>query len=215
MGGSSGGAQALWRVRALRAPEDTAERFRQRHLQELVESAYPALRSLFNGIVQYILPQYLVGAMSEAITRRERHYLGFRFDYVRGGKYDSLTAALDGLIERNPKDCPEDRIHELKALRYFVERSQATFVAACLEKFIVRDSEGQHLDDWDGVVVEIFDDGVAFSVIEAKNLKTTALSETKAFAQLKNTRDLVASKQKLKARRKRISGFGAVLTFRL
>lgn len=208
-------AQALWRVRGLRAPEDTAERFRQRYLQELMESAYPALRSLFYGIVQYILPQYFVGAMSEAIPRRGRRYLGFQLDYVRGGKYDSLTATLNNLIENHLDECPEDRIQELKALRYFVERSQATFVAACLEKFIVRNSEGQHLDDWDGVVVEIFDDGVAVSVIEAKNLRTAALNENQAFAQLRKTRDLVASKRSLKARRTRISGLGAVLTFRL
>lgn len=207
-------AQALWRVRLLRAESEVAERFRQRYLKELVESAYPALRNLFNGIVQYILPQYLVGAMSEAIPRRGRRYLGFRFNYVRGGKYDSLTPSLDELIERNPNDCPEDRIHELKALRYVVKRSKATFVAACLEKFIVRNPDGQHLDDWDGVVVEIFDNGLAVSIVEAKNLRTPALSENQAFAQLKKTRDLILSKHKLNARRRRIRGLGAALMLR-
>lgn len=208
-------AQALWRIRRLRVPDDAAARFRERFLKELVESSYPALRSLFTGIVQYILPQYHVGAMSEAIPRRGRHYLGFRFNYVRGGTYDSLTPSLDELIEKNPNDCPEDRIHELDALRRVVKQSQATFVVACLEKFIVRNPDGQHVDDWDGVMVEIFDDLVSVSIIEAKNLKTPALNESQAFSQLKKTRNLVCSKQKLKARRKRIRGLGAVLTFRL
>lgn len=210
-------AQALWRIRSLRVPEnaqaDLIERLRKRFLDELVEGTYPALKSLFNGIVRYVLPDYMIGAMSEVMPRNGQSAIGLRLNYVRGGAYDSLTSTIDELISKNPNACTDDRLHELKAVQHFVSKSKAPVVMACLEKFIVRDMDGRHIDDWDGLVLEIFEEHITLSVIEAKNLKSSIKSENQAFQQLADTRELVTKKRKLKSRRKRIPGLGAVITF--
>lgn len=210
-------AQSLWQIRSLRAP-DTAppeliERLRRKFLDELVDRSYPALKSLFNGIVRYVLPEHLIGSMSEVMPRNGQRAIGLRLNYVRGGSYDSLTNTLDELISKNPNACAGDRLHELKAIQQFITRSKAPVVMACLEKFIVREMGGQHIDDWDGLVLEIFEGRITFSVIEAKNLKSATKSENQAFKQLVATRDLVIRTRKLTSRRKRIPGLGAVISF--
>lgn len=210
-------AQSLWQIRSLRAPENAPaeliERLRKKFLDELVDRSYPALKSLFNGIVRYVLPDQLIGSMSEVMPRSGQRAIGLRLDYVRGGIYDSLTNTVDELISKNPNACTDDRLHELKAVQHYITRSKAPVVMACLEKFIVREMDGQHIDDWDGLVLEIFEDHIKFSVIEAKNLKSATKSENQAFKQLVATRDLVTKTRKLKSRRKRIPGLGAVITF--
>lgn len=211
-------AQTIWRIRALRIrePADKAaiERLRIRVLSELVDSSYPAIKSLFSGLIRYLLPTHLIGVMSEVMPIPGHQALAVRFKFARGGEYDSFSKQMLELVETNTGGWSDDRIHELRAVEHFVSGSKAPFVLVCLEKFIIRDTttDGRYVDDWDGIVVEIYDKRVCFSVIEAKNLQHAAASENKAFQQLNGTKVLICKKHRLSARRKRIPKLGAVLT---
>jgi hypothetical protein len=209
-------AESLRRIRAIQLPsevsEDVIEKLRERYLHELVDRSYPSLKSLFNGIIKYLLPSDYIGSMSEVLPNEGCRAIGAKINYVKGGKYDSFSKAIDHLIDDNPNACTEDRLHELKTLKHYVGRSKSSFLLACNEKFIVYDMQGNHVDDWDGMILEVFEDKVLFSIIEAKNLRSKAKSENQAFKQLAKTREILYKKQKIKSRRKRIIGMGAVVS---
>lgn len=211
-------AQAVWRIRSLSpptdAPEELINRIRLRFQEETIDKSYLALRNIFNGVIKYLLPDNLIGSMSEVMPQSDYRSLGAIITYVKGGKFDSLNKCIDMLIKDNPKAYSEDRLQELKALKYYINNSKAPYILACTEKFIIRDIEGRHVDDWDGLILEIFDDRVQFSVIEAKNLKSARKSENQSFVQLAATRKILSQKQKLKSRRKRIPMLGAVITYK-
>lgn len=212
-------AQALWRIRDLRFPDsltkEIVNRFRTKILFDLVNESYPALKSLFVGLVNYLLPQNLIGVMSEVMPQSKRQALAFRLQYPRGGEFDSITPSLNYLIDKDNEGCSADRLHELKALREIARKSKAPFTVVCLEKFIIRNKteNNKDVDDWDGVVLEVFDSEVRFSIVEAKNIKAGA-RENSAFKQLNQTRELLRRRHALSSNRKRIKGYGAVLTIR-
>jgi len=214
-------AQSLSMIRNLRMPEEIdksiLDRIRIMRLEELVKLCYPAFKSIFNGLVTYMLPENLKGFMSEVILQRGQNAIGIIFNYARGGRYDSISKQLDDLINK-PNDLSEDRINELKALKYKIEKSKAPFILVCFEKFVIKDpndEKGRHVDEWDGVLIEIYDDKLLFSIIEAKNLKHKKQNENKAFIQLGDTKTRIHKKHKLTYARRRIPGLGAALTFTL
>lgn len=210
-------AQALRRIRVLRVSldEEGLANYRERALRDSIEKAYPALKSLFDGVIRYVLPWNLRGSVSEVYPGGRGKHLGLRFDYERGGIYDTISDELNKHIANNPKGLTADRVHEMKALRQYISKSKAPFIAACLEKYLVKDAEGVDVDDWDGVVLEVYKERVVLSVIEAKNLKSATASENRAFKQLETTREIVRRKHPIASRRRRLQGLGAVISFEL
>ncbi|WP_369158568.1 hypothetical protein [Candidatus Thiodiazotropha sp. LNASS1] len=189
--------------------------FRKRFLVDIIKPAQPALKSIFSGVVKYILPNELVGTISEVIPRKGADTIGLKLELVDGSIYDSITSNMEEIINNNPQELTADRIHEIKVLQKYVRKSNAPFIAACYEKFIIREKDGGDKDDWDGVVLEIYDHKVTITVIEAKNIRPITSRETQAFNQLNTTKKLVNSKRRLSSRRKRLPGEGALITFTL
>ena len=216
-------AQILHRLRSISFPQEATDEFkkevldslRKRYSLDIIKPAQPALKSLFNGVIKYILPEDVIGSASEVMPRQGVETIGLKFGLIDGSTHDSITKTLDDTVKNNPNELDADRIHEVKALQHYIQKSKAPFIATCHEKFVIRGTDGGDRDDWDGIVLEIYPDKVTVTVIEAKNIKPAASRETQAFKQLEETRKLVRKKQSLSARRKKMPGYGALITFSL
>ncbi|MGZ0020094.1 hypothetical protein [Nitrosomonas sp. wSCUT-2] len=191
--------------------------FRRKFQDEIIKPTHPALESIFNGLIKYILPEEFVGTVSEAIPQQGVDSIGLKLQLVDGSVHDSITNNLLEIINHNPQKLENDRIHELNVLLNYIKKSKALFLACSIEKFHISKKDGGDnsiKDDWDGVILEIYDEKVTVTIIEAKNTKSDISSATQAFNQLKRTQELVNSKNKITSRRRRLIG-GACLTFTL
>ena len=197
---------------SLRRNEDVVERQRTRALERALQRESPAIRSIFSSFLRYLLPEGKVADAAEVMpgTSLAESVL-VRLRDSRDVAYDLITPELDKLINENPRGLPADRLAELKGLRWLVRASDAPFVVACLEKFLVRDEFGRTVDDWDGVVLEIRDDRITLTVLEAKNRGSKTQNENEAFQQLAATKRLLLSRHKFVAHRVRFRGIGAIL----
>ena len=124
---------------SLRRNEDVVERQRTRALERALQRESPAIRSIFSSFLRYLLPEGKVADAAEVMpgTSLAESVL-VRLRDSRDVAYDLITPELDKLINENPRGLPADRLAELKGLRWLVRASDAPFVVACLEKFLVR-----------------------------------------------------------------------------
>ncbi len=130
-----------------------------------------------------------------------------------GTLLNTLTNELDALIRDNPNNLSTERLQELRALNYVITRSSSSFIAATLSSYQILGQDNQHVDEWDGVVVEIGNHGVRITVVEAKDLASGERNENEAYNQLEKTRSLLRSRHKFTTRRYKIPDIGAALTF--
>lgn len=207
----------VFRMFSLRTrSRELQDRIRERDTQRFVRLALPAIRSLYDGVVKFILPQDLIGCFSEVVENRQDGPIGFRLKLVDGSVYDSITQELDKLVGNKLGILSKDRLHELETIKSYISKSNAKVLIVSLEKYVIRTREGVDTDEWDGALLEIFDDGAVFSIIEAKNLKNKSSCESQSYNQLGDTISLLKKNPKvLRYRRYRIKGCGAVLKIRL
>ena len=94
--------------------------------------------------------------------------------------------------------------------------SRFPLVIVCVDKFILRNSEGKHISEWDGIVLEVSDHKACLNIIEAKNKSTEHQNEKEAFEQLLKYRNLFRSKhKKIETKRVKIPSLGAKLKVNL
>ncbi len=201
--------QVAWR------PTDYAERLLARWLRN------PSLmRSIFEGIVRFLLPEGYSGALTGYIPRYTRGagQLGAFPAYLKlpnGIEVDDIKLVLDHHLIHNPGGLGHDRLQELRALSVMRVRSSAPFLIACTETYVIRDRFRRQVDEWDGVLLEVANGFVKFTVVEAKNRGSRARNVTEAWNQLAATRSLIRSRHGCKTRRTRIPNLGAALTLDL
>lgn len=192
------------------------ERLRSRETPRLVRQASQSMMSLFEGVVQFLLPTGYTGNFTEVMSKRHEGPIGLRLNLVNGEVYDTIKYEIDGILSKNNRGLHADRLHELESIKKYISRSKAQVIIVSLEKYIIKNSQGEDVDDWDGVVLEVFEDGATFSIIEAKKLKNKASRATHSFKQLKATQSLIKRSHKsVRSRRQRLVGYGAILKFSL
>lgn len=173
--------------------------------------------SLFWGIINFVLPNGYHGSVEDVISDRgERGPILGDFAMADGGKIRHLTTHLDAALAQ-PTGLGKSRLLELKALAAQVSRSKAPLVIACTEQFIIRDSFNRSVDEWDCVVLEVLEDTVKLTVIEAKGGRSGSQTG-RAAKQLSATLELLGRRNGhkfLKYRRHEISKVGAKVVFSL
>lgn len=196
--------------------QDLKERIRERDTQRFIQESLPSVKSLFDGVVKFLLPPGMSGNFSEVVENRKHGPIGFRIKLVDGNIYDTITGEIDKLLLNELGILNKDRLHEIETLKKYILRNRAKVLIVSLEKYIIRNREGVDIDDWDGVLLEIYENGAVLSIIEAKNLKHKVARETQSYNQLKDTVKLIRKNPRaIKYSRKRIKNFGAVVKFKL
>lgn len=194
--------------------------FRKEFMEMFLRQSFDKFNDVFSQIIQslirYLISEDITGSIVEFIpsSRLEKPFL-FRLK-LNNLKLDSIKANLENSIIDNPFQLNADRIQELKAIQHVVRYSCAPLLIVCADKFILRNSEGQHMSEWDGIVLEISQQHTYLNIIEAKNKGTDHQNEKEAFDQLIKCRDLLKRKHNsLKTRRAKITGLGAKLKISL
>jgi hypothetical protein len=218
-------AQMLRRLRSMRFPSTWDEarrrqmesRMRARYLPDFLDPAQEAMRSLFIGIINYVLPSHYTGSMAEVLPQKDIDSIGLKFRMIDNTQHNSVAPNLENTISllSSNLNCDEDRVHEIRTLQQFSSRSKALVLATCHEKFIIRDESEKCIDEWDGISIEIFQDKLVLSIIEAKNTKPKSRRADSAFAQLQETKRIINMRRPTTSRRKRIPNYGAVISFTL
>jgi hypothetical protein len=192
-------------------------RMRARYLPDFLDPAQEAMRSLFIGIINYVLPSHYTGSMAEVLPQKDIDSIGLKFRMIDNTQHNSVAPNLENTISllSSNLNCDEDRVHEIRTLQQFSSRSKALVLATCHEKFIIRDESEKCIDEWDGISIEIFQDKLVLSIIEAKNTKPKSRRADSAFAQLQETKRIINMRRPTTSRRKRIPNYGAVISFTL
>lgn len=172
---------------------------------------YEIFSEIIQGVVRYICPNNVVGCIIEYIPENERSR-SFLVKIKTGvHEFNNIDEKLDLHINHNPNNLCSDRIQELKAIKYHVKNSKYPCVIVCIEKFILRDNNGRHVDDWDGHILEVSEDNTYLTIIEAKNKRTFRQNEKEAFEQLGDTINIIRSSNNFMYRRSKIPHLGARL----
>jgi hypothetical protein len=191
------------RMRRFRPPQSPSDFSKEQMIERIKRNRIPvgiispveqALRSLLEGAVRFLLPDGLEPYYSEVIPARKPQEVLTKIKLLDAHSYNPLLEKLQIQTQNNESQLDKDRIHELKMLQTYVEKSQAGTIVACIEKFKIRDINGNDVDEWDGAVLEIYEDRTTLTVLEAKNTKPTVSRANKAFAQLKSTQNLLKSR---------------------
>lgn len=201
---------------SVRANNQVVERLRQRSLQNRLQREATVVRSLFDGIVRRLLPENRVADVAEMLGKHEkRSGVLVRYRDSQGHVFDGITPVLDDHLSNNPRRYDADRLQEVRALQRLVARNSAPFVIVCAEKYVVRDQAGKPVDEWDGIVVSFTANALTVEILEAKNFGSRKKNENEAFKQLKETRQLLTTRERIRFRTRRFAGMGAVLTLGL
>jgi len=214
-------AQLIYRERRFRSSivpvedirERIAERIRLGRLPiNMIRPVENAMRSLLEGIINFLLPSTLESYYSEVFPSVRPNVVHTKIGILEGVYHNPLEDKLKILLDNNPNNLTVDRLHEIEMLRNYVTNSKAKTIIASTEQFVIRDKNGREIDDWDGVVVEIFDNQTTVTILEAKNTSPRTGRANSAFRQLKDTQKILKSNNKGQtSRRQRVEGFGAYL----
>ena len=189
---------------------------RRRQFERRLESFGDVIHTLFMGVIEYILPADRKASVSGFMPASGRSLpILYRVRDSEGGEFGNISSGLKNHINKNPLGLSPDRIHELRCLQKAARNFRSDFVIVCPEKFVVYDEFGRGVDEWDGTAVEISDEKVLLWIVEAKSGGGAKRRENDAFAQLKETRDLIRDKNRIPYRRIRIPRFGAAICFTL
>lgn len=218
-------AQLIYRERRYKRDNISTDEIRTRLKARVNDSYLPpnvikpvehALRNLLEGIVRFLIPSNLESYYSEVFPNNRSDVVCVRLNIFEDGFYNPLDKVLNDVIETNSNNLSPDRLHEIEMLRQYTSKSKAKTVIASIEQFVIRDTNGKDIDDWDGVVIEIYENHTTVTILEAKNTTPQSSRANKAFKQLKDTQHLIKSKHKeLASRRHRVGGLGAYLKFTL
>lgn len=169
-------------------------------------------KQLIESIIRYLIPEEYSCSVVDYIpsSNMDNPYL-IKLDKAPF-QIDNILSHIDSVIQENPNHLDADRMQEIKALRYVAKYSRSPLLIACLEGFILRDSQGKHVLEWDGILLEVSPDKTRINVIEAKNKRTDHQNEREAIDQLRKSRDFIKERHPtIKTQRSKIPKLGAKL----
>ena len=208
--------ESLFSQTELEYPGKLQQAFKSMILSQNVDKLHNIFSQIIRSVVKYLISEDVTGSIVEFIpsSKVEQPFLAkLKFD---GLQLDKIRYYLENSIVDNPFQLHADRIQELKAIEYVVKYSRFPLVIVCVDKFILRNSEGKHISEWDGIVLEVSDQKTCLNIIEAKNKSTEHQNEKEAFEQLLKYRNLLRSKhKKIETKRVKIPSLGAKLKVNL
>lgn len=169
-------------------------------------------KQLIESIIRYLIPEEYSCSVVDYIpsSNMDNPYL-IKLNSAPF-QIDNLLGHVDSVIHENPNHLDADRMQEIKALKYVANNSRFPLLIACLEGFIFRNSQGKHVLEWDGILLEVSLDETRINIIEAKNKRTDHQNEQEAFNQLRKSRDLIKERHPIiTTRRVKIPKLGAKL----
>jgi hypothetical protein len=197
-------------------PKDLKKDFKLMLLRQNVDRLHNIFSQIIKSVIKYLIPEDVTGSIVEFIpsSKLERPFLTrLKVDDLQ---FDNIKINLETSIIDNPFQLHLDRIQELRAVKHVVQYSRFPLLIVCTEKFILRNSEGKHIAEWDGILLEISQKHACLNIIEAKNKGTDHQNEKEAFDQLIKCRNFVRLKhKKIETKRVKIPGFGAKLKINL
>lgn len=181
-----------------------------------IEKQLSNVFTMLNVFINNTLPDNLKSKIKEFVPTKNRELpILVKLEYKNKIVFDQITDKLKTHITQNPQNLSADSLQEIKALNSLVKRSKAKFILVCTEKFVIHNkyNEIDDRDELDGIIIEVFEDELRFTIIEAKNLGSASKNENKAYKQLDKTRKIISSKIKAKYKRQKIKRLGAYLRY--
>ncbi len=192
--------------------EEVAKKIREKKFEEIVSSSSKIFRNIFDSVINYLLPKEFKGCFLETYTNSQHQGIYYRLVLPSKDQIDTIDETSKFIQRKNPHQLDKDRLFEIEFTNKLAKRSKADLLLVCFDKFVVVDQFGNHMDDWDGVLIEILDDRVNVIIVEAKNNTKRAIRANKAFKQLEGTKKILNLLPGMRTNRKRHKGFGATLT---
>ena len=111
---------------------------RRQQMRRRAERYSSLMYDIFRGMIRFILPSNLRGAITEFMPemRRTTPILWLITD-SEAEKVDNVLPILSEQINNNPHGYTPERIHELKVIRELAQKSEAPFLLVCPEKFVI------------------------------------------------------------------------------
>ncbi|MBD1895625.1 hypothetical protein [Coleofasciculus sp. FACHB-129] len=197
-------------------PPRFKEEFRLMILRQNMEEFQNIFSHMLSSVIKYLIPEDSIGSIVEFIpsSKLKQPFLTrLKDDDLQ---FDNIKINLENSIVDNPFKLHADRIQELKAIKHVVQYSRFPLLIVCADKFILRNSGGRHVAEWDGIILEISQQKACLNIIEAKNKGTDHQNEKEAFDQLAKCRNFIKLKHKsMETNRVRIPALGAKLKISL
>jgi hypothetical protein len=197
-------------------PADFQKNFSLMILRQSVDELHDVFSQIIKSMIKYLIPEDVAGSIVEFIPSskvKQPFLIKLKVDDLQ---FDNIKSNLKSSIIDNPFQLHPDRIQELKAVEHVVQYSRFPLLIVCVDKFILRNSEGKHISEWDGIVLEISDKNTCLNIIEAKNKSTDHQNEKEAFDHLLKHRELVKTKHnRIETKRVKIPNLGAKLKINL
>lgn len=188
---------------------------RQTLVKRNITSQLQLGKQVFEAALKHLLPKdwsFTIYGFHQYGDNREpilvRAHIGNGFTIDQADEYFS------NIQKSSSHQLSPDRLQELLAVHNATQHSRASFLLVCAGSIVIRDQLGRAKDELDGAILEMLNDGMVMKLVEAKNYGSRSQNETRALKQLEATRKWLrqASVIGLTTRRKRIAGFGALLT---
>lgn len=188
----------------------------RRFEEQEIRRAQPVFDELFYGTMRFLLPNgWSVYIREYDRETHEEPSVRYRLRTRAGRAYDTVTEEIGRVIATQSYFGNDDRVQELRALERVLQHRQADLVLAVYDPLIITDQFDHDRDQWDGAILEIDDDRVRLTIIEAKNYGSRERTENRAFKQLRDSIEIICSEHRIKYRRRRIAGLGAQAVFYL
>jgi len=197
-------------------PKRFKDEFRLMVLRQSMDEFQDIFSQILRSVIKYLIPEGITGSIVEFIpsSKLKQPFLV----RLKDGdlQFDNTKITLENSIIDNPFKLHVDRLQELKTIKHVLKYSRFPLLIVCADKFILRNSEGKHVAEWDGIILEISQQNACLNIIEAKNKGTDHQNEKEAFEQLAKCRDFIRLKHKrIETNRVRIPALGAKLKISL
>lgn len=209
-------ADSLARIRRLYSGISKVEvqKAKERDFYRQLDRYSELILSFFNSVIRSYVPLDRSGVIAEfRPIRRSSVPVSVSFALSDGTVIDTITPRIRQILDENPDAQPVERLQEIRCLEQVCQPSNGKFLMVCLEKFVIKDQHGKHVDDWDGIAISISESQLILTIVEGKTGGSARQREDAAFRQLDATRRIVVSRHSLRYRRQRIDGLGAAIHF--
>ncbi|WP_126147589.1 hypothetical protein [Synechococcus elongatus] len=197
----------------LRIQKNLSSRFFQQSIKEF----HSVFSQMMESTIKYLIPEEFTASIIEFIPSSKEEqpfFIKLKSDEFHYNNIQSIRSDNFSIYNKFKPDM--DRVQELKAVEHVIRYSHFPLIIVCIDKFVLRNSNGKHIAEWDGIVLEVSAQKAYLNIIEAKNKSTGHQNEKEAFDQLIKYRNIIKSKhEKIETQRLRIPTLGAKLKIKL
>lgn len=189
---------------------DLGDSLRLRLFRRRIEESEGLLLELMLSVGRYLIPEGW-SLNPDGDVSYGGSLVGWSIVDSSGHCHSNVEDVVGNAIQEATAAGADDRRGELLALQRCLPRRRPTLLVTCPLPFVIRDQHRKPKDEWDGMLVEMSDQRVRTTIIEAKMGHAQGRRETLAMKQLSDTRRLIKAHRRVQTRRTRLSGLGARL----